>query len=199
MLRLCPIATFGYAARQIGTTELTWWTQRLSSNRTLIGLLHVLLLLHYLISPHLLILWTLLSHLHVVRFKFKFGALNTCRVMLWNIYIYIYLEFIIQVIPYHIYIYTWIHEPYHTYLFGMIQVISAISQSYVPRRRPTCPTGRSPWHRCGAPNLRPCWPSALALRDLFFCGLEKNMFLYGKPHLYKCFLKTKRKNIGNRI
>ena len=135
MLRLCPIATFGYAARQIGTTELTWWTQRLSSNRTLIGLLHVLLLLHYLISPHLLILWTLLSHLHVVRFKFKFGALNTCRVMLWNIYIYIYLEFIIQVIPYHIYIYT------HEFMNHTIHIYLVWSKSFLPFPNLTYPEG----------------------------------------------------------
>lgn len=47
---------------------------------------------------------------------------------------YIYFEFIIQVIPYHtiyIYIHEFMNHTIHIYfiLFGMIQVISVISQS----------------------------------------------------------------------
>ena len=128
-----------------------------------------------------LVLWT---HAGLCYGIYLFGIHNPSHTISYHIYIYIH-EFMNHTI--HIYL----------ILFGMIQVISVISQSWtVPSWRPTCPTGRSPWHRCGAPNLRPCWPSALALRDLFFVvwmWSGKNMFLYGKPHLYKCCLKTKRK------
>ena len=141
-----------------------------------------------MISPHLIILWTLLSHLHVVRFKFKFGALNTCRVYAMEKYLF-GIHNPSHTISYHIYIYTWIHETntIHIYLilFGMIQVISVISQSW---NRTQLAANMSYW----SVALASVWgtkPSAL-LAQCFstsrpvFCGLEKNMFFYMGNHIY---------------